>query len=503
MSTATLDAVVERGHEPEPGRLVDVLAERVPLPIDELELAAVLESVGVTDQVAEQDYGAEDVFDLARELYPEVRKLAREPATHGEPLRRRASSPRAGLLLPLVPLVVLAFVLDRLHAAGASSGELTAVALGAGTGALAVNALLLPMTQRAAVYMGNEQHALAVHFVARAAAALTVVILLGAAVLAAVLASVSAGTDAERAGFVIAAGGLAVLLVATTAGLLACGIGWVLAAFAAGAAVGLLVAVAGVASALPDAVAAYATTLAVLVACLAIAVRGSPVSLRPAWGWAHLRDAAPTAAYGVLASSFLGFASLVVWSGLYERPLVATAIVLLSVLPVALAGEFGERAMWKLWRQLDLALATADDTGELARHGLALQRQATQAYALALCAIAVGEAVVFEAATVLGAGTDEADVQAVFLLALSGFVLFGIGHFQALFLLSLRRASPAADAVAAGLLALAAAALAFAPVYGTAGVVALPVGGFVFVLVCRAAVASTVSELDRHLAGAF
>jgi hypothetical protein len=51
--------------------------------VDELHVAAVLESMGVTDKVARESYGHDDVFALAVRLYPRLSALA-DPAASGD-----------------------------------------------------------------------------------------------------------------------------------------------------------------------------------------------------------------------------------------------------------------------------------------------------------------------------------------------------------------------------------------------------------------------------------
>ncbi|QFZ20226.1 hypothetical protein [Saccharothrix syringae] len=54
----------------------------LPDPVDELQVAALLESQGVTDAVALDDHGAADVFELAEQVYA---RLAAEPTAEPEP----------------------------------------------------------------------------------------------------------------------------------------------------------------------------------------------------------------------------------------------------------------------------------------------------------------------------------------------------------------------------------------------------------------------------------
>jgi polysaccharide biosynthesis protein PelF len=52
------------------------IKRRVPLPIDSLEITALLESLGITDEVAVQSHGVPDVFTLAKAVLAQVRHLS-------------------------------------------------------------------------------------------------------------------------------------------------------------------------------------------------------------------------------------------------------------------------------------------------------------------------------------------------------------------------------------------------------------------------------------------
>jgi len=54
-------------------RLRDDVLARVRYPIDALEVTALLESSGITDELAARRYGTSDVFALAEEVLADVR----------------------------------------------------------------------------------------------------------------------------------------------------------------------------------------------------------------------------------------------------------------------------------------------------------------------------------------------------------------------------------------------------------------------------------------------
>ena len=71
-----------------PAMILDELVERIagllPDPVDELQVAALLESQGVTDQIAVDRYGRADVFALAREVFERLPRASVEtPADSG------------------------------------------------------------------------------------------------------------------------------------------------------------------------------------------------------------------------------------------------------------------------------------------------------------------------------------------------------------------------------------------------------------------------------------
>ncbi|HVN12987.1 MAG TPA: hypothetical protein VMT69_12910 [Kineosporiaceae bacterium] len=59
--------------------LVDTIGPLVPAPVDELHVASVLESRGVTDRLAQERYRHPDVFALAATILPELRTTGAEP----------------------------------------------------------------------------------------------------------------------------------------------------------------------------------------------------------------------------------------------------------------------------------------------------------------------------------------------------------------------------------------------------------------------------------------
>jgi hypothetical protein len=113
--------------------LVKEVASRIPLPVDALEITAMLESLGVTDELARRRYGAADAFDLAEQVLVEARALAR-PAVNGpsaDAAPTRLVTSRAGNAGPPTSATA-AQRRSRLARGWALAGETAVVLVGAG-----------------------------------------------------------------------------------------------------------------------------------------------------------------------------------------------------------------------------------------------------------------------------------------------------------------------------------------------------------------------------------
>ena len=76
--------------------LVDKIAETVGVPMDVRAVAATLESYGLRDVDAQNDFGAESLFDLARDIYRQVRQRVIAEGGGPQELKRRGLLRRLG-----------------------------------------------------------------------------------------------------------------------------------------------------------------------------------------------------------------------------------------------------------------------------------------------------------------------------------------------------------------------------------------------------------------------
>jgi polysaccharide biosynthesis protein PelF len=165
-------------------------------PIDYLEIAAVLESIGVTDQIAAQRYGAPDTFALAENVLEQVRAMhilgqAHAPADQTEPrasiwqtLRDYAGGPIA--LLPNLVLLIMINVYARLGQW--NEGQVLALTLGMTAGMLITNGFVQAIMRRASRALGLGSPRAAGRFL-RASLLLAGSVLAGVVVLALLVAS--------------------------------------------------------------------------------------------------------------------------------------------------------------------------------------------------------------------------------------------------------------------------------------------------------------------------
>jgi hypothetical protein len=124
--------------------LVEEVTRRIPLPVDALEITAVLESLGITDNLARRRYGAFDAFDLAEHVHTSMRaSIAAAASTPNfaapptgrigvTPLRPsawRAWAIRTALAMMVVGLVLLTFGTPLAVPATRAARETTAQAL--------------------------------------------------------------------------------------------------------------------------------------------------------------------------------------------------------------------------------------------------------------------------------------------------------------------------------------------------------------------------------------
>ncbi len=454
------------------------LAARVPQPVDSLELAAVLESLGITDTTAAARYGARNTFELAERAYAELmagrpRGPARRVATEvpdQDRARRRSilagDSPRG--LFALLPLLLLLGTIRVFADAGWDGGRILALSLGMTLGMVGANAVVQGVSRRTAIYLGSGHRSLAQRLMQRSmlvgALSLTAFALLAYVTLTAV----GAFAADERVIFsATLAGFTAVWLVAASLSL-ARATGWV----SVGLAAGLL---AGFAAELVLGTGGLwllaATGLGVVVAVAVmigahVRIYGSGGAAAKLPSRSHLLvESGAYLAYGAGVMFVLLEPHLLGWFGagglgrLQQIAAVEVAFTL-AIPPVILATGMAERTLRLFWvyakqQQQDVP---AHDRLRFGSELRAFYARSAVLYLVVAGILAVAMLVVVELALHSGRLADwvvlpsPGATEFIFVAALVSFWLVGWAQFNCMFVLNLARPGQALRPVLAGLI---------------------------------------------------
>jgi hypothetical protein len=487
--------------------LVRNVGERVPQPIDVLEIAAVVESMGITDTVAAEDYGVSDAFELADQVFESVRARPGESAPVGhdpEPQRDERPNALVGGLLALAPLCVLLIGLQALALAGWGTGAILALSIGITASMLLTSGPIVAIGRRTSVYLGFEQVDSARRFITRASLA-TLLACIAVGVLALGVTSLLSVLSLEERSIFAAALVAYALLWLLASGLSLAGAS----ALVCGTLVGglALAIVSGVALGTPAGVAIgyAATTAALLVAwCLHYPFRRRPTLLPNATG-PLLLDSAPYVLFGSAFALFLIGPHLLGWMGagddtVIDRVTTLELSLLVALVPVVLATGVSERVLRSFW---DVARALRRETAaDGFRRGVrSYVLSGLARYAVVLGALSAATALVYEALVL--SGVLEHGSQLVFLAGLVGFLLLGLGQFGCLFLLGLALPARALTPLLTGLLVLAAVGVPLSLVDFRFAAVGFAVAAAVFAAAAIAACLTVLAEIPRRYSTAF
>jgi len=498
--------------------LADQLAERIPQPLEPLELAAVIESTGVTDEVARSDYEAENVFVLAERVFPVVvdlglRKRKQGPSAEDphapvsiREARRALVSVWLGSLPGFVPLALLVAMIQILAGAGWSPGDVLALSAGATAAMLLTSGPLLALGRRASIYRGFDYYALASRLLRNGGG---MVVLATSAISAVAFAAASAAeiaTPGQREIFCIALAAGALLWVAVTYLLLVGDGFWLVTslvtAVAAGGAVQLLVASASTGV-------AVATALALLlflggVALPAIA-KGDTIPLPKSS--LLINEGVPYALYGfgvmifLLGPQALGF--LGATDGMSRLRVVASLQLSLffALVPLLVATSLLEPLLRGFWTR---TRALEESGGALAfRLGVAsFHRQRIAVYVLVLSALSALTVFTFEV-FIRGTGAGRSVSSLVFLLGVVAYGFLGFGQFSCLLMLSLGQPRLAAASIAAGIVVSYAVAAPLALLDFRYVAIGFAAGAAAFALTSIYSWRSLVNRADHSYATAF
>ena len=493
-----------RRHE-----LVAEVAERVPIPLDELELTAVIESIGVTDEVAGREYGAESSFELAETIFPSVleasegvRSMPRTSLL--EQLVGRGRHDVASGVLAVLPFVLLLVSMEALARAGWSPQSLLAIITGIGVAMLCVSGPLLALGHRASIFIGFEQDRTASRLLAKSSMAILAACVAVSTGVAVLLTALDVGTASLRLLVVTSAMGFAVI--------------WLLVAivtFTSSAVIALIGLAAGCGSAVVAGVRydvvsgleiGYTTAVLVLAGTWAVIFWRQRASGVPIPSTRLLvREARPYFAYGTMFSFFFLAPQVSYWIGAGREGsldgLEAVQSSLLVALPPLLLAAVGHSGAIR--RFMRFVHTEAD---RLAPRGfrivIALRHRRLVRENLILVAVSSAATVlVVETAIAWGSLTDVNEV--VFGWFLLGFGFLALAQYTCLTMISLSCVTSAARAAGRGCCVLLLGALAVAPLGAAVASALFALSAAVFWASATRECRSVLKQADYRYATAF
>ena len=445
--------------------LADELADQIPQPVDEFEVAAVIESMGVTDEMARDDFSVGDVFTLAQQSLPVVKTMAQRNECIGDgtededPRAPRRRAEQAAILraaatsfLLLAPVALLPLIVQIVSNAGWSSGTTTALMLGMSLAMLLLSGPTVAIGRRSAILFGFGYEETGRRYLGRRALFATALILVGA--VAGGAAALEAGIPSSRAAAcVTGATFLGLIWVLVNILLFAGKLASVISRLVVAALIGSVVAVisgsaVGLSVASISAVGLLATSAFLLARRDDGAIAAAPRMLL-------MLESLPYALYVFMAVAFLLEPYTLAWlvSGGDARvddvARIGTSFTA-AVLPLALSLVLVDRAMRRFWKFIRTS-------GE--RHTVSTFRNAVKAFHTEQLRLYAGCHAVLSCTfltifLILATQTDiEQTIDAqVFITALGLYWLFGCTQFTALFLLNLSQPFRASVPFAAGVL---------------------------------------------------
>jgi hypothetical protein len=493
--------------------LVEEVIARVPQPVDTLEIAAVLESMGITDAVAIEDYGATSSFQLAERVIVLVRRRRwATPADAGRAGRRarlEGEEPpgrvdaTARSLVSLAPLTLLVVSTQGLARAGWEAGWILALSLGVMSSMLLTMGPVVAMGRRASLLIGYRYRAAAYRYLT-IGSALTIAgcaASAGACVWAAQ--RFAAFETDEIMLFAVSLTAFAVVWLPTVCLTLLGRSHAAAAVLASGVAVGALVARANGATA--GVVAAYLViVLGLALAWASIWPRTQDPRPRTPRGVAAL-EMAPYLVAGTLFAVLIAVPHPLGWfgeggRGVLDRLTTFELSLLLALVPLFVAAWIGDTILRSFW----LLAADLRDEGSADGFRRAVRRYVLTGlarYAILLAALTAATIATVEAA--LHAGRLDDFSRPVFLCGLVAFGMIGIGQYWTAFMLGLALPGRATLALVAGITVLASAGPPLSRIDYRLAAAAFAAAALVFAVVATVACLRVLRESPRRYSTAF
>lgn len=506
--------------------LVAEVASRTTAPLDSLEIAAIIESLGVTDAVAQRDFGQPDAFALADRMFHTVVERKRvtgaimktaEPRRSQSRARPRMDAARypAWTLLPSAALLATIAAFTGLeHWTGQ---RLVALTVGMSAGMLSTNGLALAMSRRACVVLALGKYAAARRFFLAYSAIAVTWTAVAATAVSMLPWRVVQLLQHNRLVFVGAAVALSAIWLCASALSLVWVSGWTGIALACGLALGILTdraaAVVWTHHVATGVVVGVVGVLVVMVWALdraALAMTGGRGGGRRLPSVRFLLwEAFPHLCYGSLGVGILVAAHAIGWDTVDGDRLQVSTIELglfLPLVPAVLAAGAAERTLREFWveaaaAQRRLLASAGRDFGTYLYRAY---RRELRGYARRLVLSSILTAGIVEVAldthflrTIVPYAND-GDVRMLFLGGLMAYGFVAVAQFNCMIPLSFLRYAPAVRWVGVALVVTVAAAYVLASVNWALVGVALAVGAAVYAVGSFRTVRPVLARADHH-----
>jgi len=461
--------------------LADDVSCRIPQPVDSFEVTALLESLGITDDVAQQRYGTPDAFSLAEAVLAQIR-ACRVP-TGAQDRKPEPSQPAypawrdyARGPLALIPMLALLLIIEAYRVLGNwNESHILALSLGMTSSMLILNGFIQAISRRSSIYLGLNNPSAASRFLRVSVTAAGICNIMIAILAVLVATGLGVFTPNDRIIFGLAFVGFSAIWLMAAGLLLMQATGWLGIGLAAGLVAGvmtdraiapLLSAHLALATVVGFGVAMGLTLHAAVKHGLDAKASGQPdrVKLPPV---AYLvYEAAPYFAYGSLYMVFILIPHLLGWFGVLgmgqERGWALSSVevgLVLSLPPLILSSGIAEHALRQFWLQARAAqpITPGSDPRRFGFVLTELYRRQLERYLMVLAGTSAMAYVVFQLA--LGSGllaswlrlSNLNATMFFFYISLIIYGLLGWGQFNGAFCVTLGRPALALRAVLLGI----------------------------------------------------
>ena len=500
-------------HEAAIAKVAAEISHRDVEPIDALEITALLESMGTTDEVAAQRYGTLDAFDLGHVVLQHMRAHGL-PARDTEPLpppsatRRETLTDYAkGPLALLPPLLLLTVIAAFSILGGWPQREIMLLSAGMTCSLLITSGFVQAISRRTSFYLGLQKPKMASHYYWLSSSVIMAIVI-GAAILA-VLGATRLGlfSGGGQPIFIFSFVSLTTIWMAAGGLSLVQRAAWLSVGLATGIAAGL--GVHWIASPWTQhslalgTIVGYSATMLVILEGLrrgfAGAKRGESSTSRerlPSIAYMTY-EGAPYFGYGFTYMILILLPHVFGWLGALPVGLDQMSAVTnievgltLSMPPLILAYGVADHAIRLFWRQVTYHQVQTPGS-RVAEFGAALcefSSRQRRVYLLVLTGLTVAAHLAFRAAIHAGlvsqwlhqANTE--DLSLIFNASLIAYWLIGLGLFNSMFLVTLGSARTAFQAVLWGTLVMTILGFHLATISYAYAAVAFVLAAFVFAL---------------------